>query len=107
MPLYDARVGRHSTMLGAHSSNPIPARWPRGTIDFVPRYQQHSTHAVITLSVNGQAQRLQAGASLAALIETLALQGKRIAVEKNGEIVPRSRYPETKLMDGDQLEIVV
>jgi len=62
---------------------------------------------VITLSVNGEARRMQAGASIAVLLETLALAGKRIAVEKNGEIVPRSRYPETTLMDGDQLEIVV
>jgi len=41
------------------------------------------------------------------LLETLALSGKRVAVEKNGEIVPRSRYPSTRLSDGDALEIVV
>ncbi len=34
------------------------------------------------------------------------LEGKRIAVERNGEIVPKSRYAETMLVDGDTLEIV-
>jgi sulfur carrier protein len=41
------------------------------------------------------------------LLEALALSGKRVAVEKNGEIVPRSRYADTRLADGDALEIVV
>ena len=44
--------------------------------------------------------------SVASLIRELGLEGKRIAVERNGEIVPRSRYAETPLEDGDQLEIV-
>ncbi len=35
------------------------------------------------------------------------MAGKRIAIEKNGEIVPRSQYGETQLRDGDRLEIVV
>ena len=62
---------------------------------------------VIQLSVNGQAQRLEPGANVARLLETLELSGKRVAVEKNGEIVPRSRYADTRLADGDALEIVV
>ncbi len=41
------------------------------------------------------------------LLDALELSGKRIAVEKNGEIVPRSRYADTALADGDTLEIVV
>ena len=36
----------------------------------------------------------------------LALEGKRIAVERNGEIVPRSRYADTPVAAGDSLEIV-
>jgi sulfur carrier protein len=39
-------------------------------------------------------------------VHSLGLQGKRIAVERNGEIVPRSRYPDTPLTHGDRLEIV-
>ncbi len=62
---------------------------------------------MITLSVNGQSRAIDPGASLAALLEDLSLSGKRVAVEKNGEIVPRSRYPDTPLAEGDQLEIVV
>ncbi|MCK9282978.1 MAG: sulfur carrier protein ThiS [Rhodocyclaceae bacterium] len=45
--------------------------------------------------------------SIAALLVSLQLQGKRVAVECNGEIVPRSRHGETPLNDGDRLEIVV
>ncbi len=62
---------------------------------------------MITLSVNGQSRAIAPGATLAALLEQLSLSGKRLAVEKNGEIVPRSRYPDTPLAEGDQLEIVV
>jgi sulfur carrier protein len=62
---------------------------------------------VIRLSVNGQVQRVEPGADVARLLQMLELSGKRVAVEKNGEIVPRSRYAETRLADGDALEIVV
>jgi len=41
------------------------------------------------------------------LVERLELNGKRIAVERNGEIVPRSRFASVRLADGDALEIVV
>jgi len=41
------------------------------------------------------------------LVERLELAGKRIAVERNGEIVPRSRFESVSLADGDALEIVV
>jgi thiamine biosynthesis protein ThiS len=44
--------------------------------------------------------------SVADLIRELALTGKRIAVEKNGEIVPRSRYEDSPLAAGDKLEII-
>ena len=44
--------------------------------------------------------------TVADLVRELALEGKRIAVEKNGEIVPRSRYAETAITPGDALEIV-
>ncbi len=62
---------------------------------------------MIQLSVNGQAQRLEPGANIAQLLEALELAGKRVAVEKNGEIVPRSQYADTRLAEGDALEIVV
>jgi len=62
---------------------------------------------VIQLSVNGQARSIESGADVARLLEALDMSGKRVAVEKNGEIVPRSRYAGTRLAEGDALEIVV
>jgi sulfur carrier protein len=62
---------------------------------------------VIQLSVNGQVRQLEPGANIERLLDALELAGKRVAVEKNGEIVPRSRYADTRLADGDTLEIVV
>ena len=62
---------------------------------------------MIQLSVNGQARHIESGANIARLLESLELADKRLAVERNGEIVPRSRYRETPLAEGDRLEIVV
>jgi sulfur carrier protein len=61
---------------------------------------------MLALTVNGAATEVDA-ATVADLVASLDLQGKRIAVEKNGEIVPRSRYATTRLASGDRLEIVV
>jgi sulfur carrier protein len=63
--------------------------------------------SMIQISVNGQSQQVPPGTSVSGLIEALALAGKRVAVECNGEIVPRSRHAVTALQDGDRLEIVV
>jgi len=62
---------------------------------------------VITLHINGQPRQFPAAMRLAELLEHLDLLGKRIAVEKNGEIVPKSQHAATPLTDGDHLEIVV
>ena len=62
---------------------------------------------MIEVNVNGVAQRLEPDTDIAALLERLQLAGKRVAVEHNGEIVPRSRFAQTALANGDQLEIVV
>jgi len=61
----------------------------------------------IELSVNGEQRRFDDVPDLARLLERLDLAGRKVAVEMNGEIVPRSRYAETPLADGDRLEIVV
>jgi sulfur carrier protein len=60
---------------------------------------------MLTLTLNGVSTAIDA-TTIADLVHALGLQGKRIAVEKNGEIVPRSRYPDTPLAHGDRLEIV-
>ena len=60
-----------------------------------------------TIVVNGRRRELDAHAvSLLALVRQLGLEGKRIAVERNGEIVPRGRYGATPLQAGDRLEVV-
>lgn len=59
------------------------------------------------IHVNGKPRRLGGNLpSVATLIRELGLEGKRIAVERNGAIVPRSRYEATLLENGDTLEIV-
>jgi sulfur carrier protein len=62
---------------------------------------------VITLSINGQQRHFPAPLSISELLIQLDLAGKRVAVERNGEIVPRSQHTEVSLSDADQLEIVV
>ena len=62
---------------------------------------------MIQVTVNGAAHRLDAPVNVNGLLERLAMAGKKIAVERNGEIVPKSLHRETLIEDGDQLEIVV
>ena len=63
--------------------------------------------STLTLDVNGVATSVVlADATVADLVRALGLAGKRIAVEKNGEIVSRSRYETTPVTPGDRLEIV-
>jgi len=57
--------------------------------------------------VNGKAHRFDAPLEIASLLAKLELSGRKIAVERNGEIVPRSAHARTLLADGDELEIVV
>jgi thiamine biosynthesis protein ThiS len=62
---------------------------------------------VIAISINGITRQLPDSTSVAALIEEMGLAGKRIALERNGEIVPRSTFSAQQLADGDKLEVVV
>jgi len=63
--------------------------------------------ATLSLMVNGsQFTCRNASATIADLIRELALEGKRVAVEHNGEIVPRSRHAHTELTTGDRIEVV-
>ena len=61
----------------------------------------------VALLVNGEPVRCDAACSVAALLARRDLIGKRVAVERNGAIVPRSRHADTILEDGDRIEIVV
>lgn len=62
---------------------------------------------MIGLTVNGEARRFGKPLNCQQLLECLNLAGKRVAVERNGEIVPRSRLGTEALADGDKVEIVV
>lgn len=56
--------------------------------------------------LNGEEHELAAGLTVAGLIEQLGLAGRRIAVEVNENIVPRSAHETTILQAGDRIEIV-
>jgi sulfur carrier protein len=62
---------------------------------------------MIPISVNGAARHIPQHSNLAQLLQDMQLAGKRVAIERNGEIVPRSQYASVALMADDQLEIVV
>ena len=58
------------------------------------------------IQVNGAIQVVPEHATLSVLLDELRLSGKRLAVELNGEIVPRSAYADRQLCEDDVLEIV-
>ncbi len=60
----------------------------------------------VTVTLNGESRALDTPANVAGLIELLGLDTRKVAVERNMEIVPRSTYAETWLAEGDELEIV-
>jgi sulfur carrier protein len=62
---------------------------------------------MIAITINGEPRQFDGPLNCAELIARLELVGKRVALERNGEIVPRSRYAEQPLAEGDRLEIVV
>lgn len=56
--------------------------------------------------VNGEELEIDSGSSIAKLVEERGLDRSRVAVELNGEIVPRGTFDDTLLHDGDKVEIV-
>jgi thiamine biosynthesis protein ThiS len=58
------------------------------------------------LTVNGEVRDVAPGATLVELLASLGIEGRRVAVERNLEIAPRSLWSEITLAEGDQLEIV-
>lgn len=60
----------------------------------------------MNITVNGESRSVEAETRLSQLLEMLELDGKRIAVEVNRDIVPRSEYGDFKLSDDDTIEIV-
>ncbi len=63
----------------------------------------------LQLVINGKErnfEELETGAGLPALVQSLGFRSDRVAVERNGEIVPRSSWRQTTLTEGDRLEVV-
>jgi sulfur carrier protein len=61
----------------------------------------------MNILINGNARFFDAvELTVASLVIALDLVGKRLAIERNGEIVPRSQFADVQLQDGDKLEIV-
>jgi sulfur carrier protein len=61
----------------------------------------------VRLKVNGEGVAFDEALTVADLLRSRGLLGKRVAVERNGEIVPRSAHDSAQLHDGDRVEIVV
>jgi thiamine biosynthesis protein ThiS len=61
---------------------------------------------MIRVTVNGEQRRLATGTRLVELLDSLGLDSRAVAVEHNGEVVPRARHEEVQLADGDRLEVV-
>src|SRR5665213_1162019 len=60
----------------------------------------------LNVTVNGEARTLSGPMSVRAMLLVLGLEPKKIAVERNLEIVPRSTYDEVQVAEGDKYEIV-
>ena len=63
--------------------------------------------APIRILLNGAPREFTAPLTFAQLLDELSLAGRRLAIERNGEIVPRSRFGEARLANGDRIEVVV
>ena len=61
----------------------------------------------ITVLLNGAQREFPAPLTFNQLLDELDLAGRRLAVERNGEIVPRSLFADSRLADGDRIEVVI
>jgi sulfur carrier protein len=60
----------------------------------------------VRIKLNGEPYDLPEALTVQALLETLGIDGRRVAVERNLEVVRRARYAEQMIADGDVVEIV-
>ena len=61
---------------------------------------------MITVTINGKTHQLQSALTLVEYIESLGLSWQHIAAAHNGDVIPREKFGEVKLKEGDNLEIV-
>ena len=62
--------------------------------------------AVLDLVLNGEPYRVAEGSTLADLVTGLGRDPRAVAVERNGDLVPRAHFPQTRLAAGDRIELV-
>lgn len=60
----------------------------------------------MNIQINGEAREMADDLTVAGLLDALGYGEKRVAVERNGELVPKSRHGDEQLADGDRIEIV-
>lgn len=65
-----------------------------------------AAEAPIEVTLNGESYTIASGSTVRDLVERLDLRGRRVAVERNREIVPRGAYDAVSLEAGDELEVV-
>lgn len=58
------------------------------------------------IKVNGETREYDAGQNVAALVAALGMNATQVAIERNRDIIPRSRWDEVALQEGDEIEIV-
>ena len=104
LPLNYTRV---RVVYRGHGPGKVPTGVPRVASGASAGYATCDNRGMQTIVVNGETRPLPAPGTVAALLAELGMTGRRIAVERNGEIVPRSRHETEALVPGDRLEIVV
>ena len=60
----------------------------------------------VSITINGESRVLPAAVTVDKLLQELGIEGRKVAVERNLEIVPKSAFAATQVADGDRLEIV-
>ena len=66
----------------------------------------HEAGTVLDLIVNGEPRQVPDGATVADLVTSLGSNPRAVAVERNGDLVPRARFGATALAVGDRIEVV-
>ncbi|MCE5273488.1 sulfur carrier protein ThiS [bacterium] len=61
---------------------------------------------MLTIEINGEKRQVEPGLTVAELLEQIGVTGRRVAVERNREIVPRAAWSGTALAAGDSFEII-
>ena len=61
---------------------------------------------MIRVLLNGKPREVAGELPIDALLETLGIDRRMVAVARNGDIVPRDRYPEVRILEGDAVEVV-